>query len=63
MHLKPDHDPGTAFISVSGEDIWCSGVRHKVEELVLCCVFLVFFFVGIHLEVQLRADRFTGRDL
>lgn len=35
MHLKPDHDPGTAFISISGEDISCSGVRHKVEELVL----------------------------
>jgi len=29
MHLKPDHDPGTAFISISGEDICSSGVRHK----------------------------------
>lgn len=28
MHLKPDHDPGTAFTSVS-EDLCSSGVRHK----------------------------------
>lgn len=33
MHLKPDHDPGTAFFSISGEDIRSSGVRHKVQEL------------------------------
>lgn len=33
MHLKPDHDPGTAFVSISGEDIRSSGVRHKVQEL------------------------------
>lgn len=33
MHLKPDHDPGTAFISFSGQGIRSSGVRCKAEEL------------------------------
>lgn len=59
MHSEPDHDPGTAFTPVSGKGKCSSGVRYKASELVLD----FFFLIGAVLEVQLRSDRFTRRNL
>lgn len=59
MHWEPDHDPGTAFIPISGKGICSSGVRYKASELVLDFGFLI----GVVLEVQLRSDRLTRRNL
>lgn len=59
MHSEPDHDPGTAFTAVSEKGICSSGDRYQASELVLD----FFFLIGVVLEVQLRSDRFTRRNL